>query len=144
MAVTTTHGVTAQEVVDDLPFDTTYVDQSRSRPLNLDLVEKWIERGAGVLNALLSSRGIDPSTLTGDSAELVRMGVFAYATYRALSKLGADDREVRDAYAEWKEVRNVVRTMPEEMGDAAPTLVYSNIDPDSPTEKTFGEDFGGW
>lgn len=144
MAVSTTHGVSAQEVVDDLPYTTTYVEQSDSKPLNLDLVEKWIERGAGVLNALLSSRGIDTATLAGDSAELVRMGVFAYANYRALVKLKAEEAEIRGAKSEWKEVRDVVRKMPEEMGDAAPTLVYSNVDGANPTEKNFGSDFGGW
>jgi len=147
MPVSTTHNVDADDVLGEVPYETQYVTQSDSTPLCKDDIDGWIASASGILNALLTSRGFSPASLGDDEAEVLRAGVIAWAKAKTLSRLKADADEIRDARREYEDYRDVVRKMPQELGNSqtASMTVHSNVDPDAPTAKKWDSDsFGGW
>lgn len=146
MAVSTTHDVTAQDVLDDLPYVTKHITAT-SEPLSTTLIERWVTQGAGQLNAIMTRHGIDPTTLGDDESELVRSGIIAYALAKSLQKRDADDAEIDRAWETWGSVRKTLRELPQDLGDSenADAVIISNVDADDPTVKRWDSDgFGGW
>ena len=147
MAVSSTHSVTAQNVLDELPVQTSKITATSNR-INTSKVTDWIERASGVLNALLTKAGIDPTSLGDDESELVRSGIIAYAAGQASVVMQNIPADVRSSYwDDWKDVKKILRESPQELGSAqdATDIIVSNIDPTDATTKEWDTDgFGGF
>lgn len=146
MAVSTTHSVTAQDVLDELPQRTAHVTAT-SEPLNTTQIERWVSQASGQLNAIMARHGIDPTTLGNDESELVRSGIIAYAAAKSLTRANAADADVRRQWETWGSVRKTLRDSPQDLGDSqkAENQIGSNVDPANPTPKKWGTDgFKGW
>jgi hypothetical protein len=121
-----THNVTADDVVEDLPFATGTVTAT-SKGLNTPMVERWVKAAAGQLNAILIRKGFDVDNLGENESELVRMGISAFARGRALKKREYDG--AGDELAIFNDVKDTIRRMDQDMGETAPTAnsIHSNI-----------------
>jgi hypothetical protein len=146
MAVSTTHDVAAQDVLDELTFNTEHVGATTS-PLSTTMIDQWVIQAAGQLNAIMTRHAIDPTTLGDDEAELVRAGVIAYAAAKALTRTHGAEADVRRQWETWGSVRKTLRETPQDLGASqlAENQIVSNIDVDNPTPKRWNSaNFGGW
>ena len=136
------HDVTPGDVVDRLPMASGTVT-SDSAGLTTGMIENWIRSAAGILNAVLRSRGIDPDNLEDEERELMREGIIAYAESKALAARDYDDEKVGRAYEHWKDTREIIREFPTDFdSDDASNRVKSN---ESTTKPRWSADkFGGW
>lgn len=131
MAVTT-FGVSAQDVLNTLPADTSNVTNT-SAGLNTEQIEGFIERASGQVSATLVRHGIDPAALGDNERELVRDAVIAYAAVYSLERIGGAQDQITRRQEEWRSIIKLLREQPQNLGasqDATTAQkVRSNIDP---------------
>lgn len=131
MAVTT-FGVSAQDVLNTLPADTSNVTNT-SAGLNTEQIEGFITRASGILSATLERHGINPASLADNGLELAREAVIAYAAEKSLERIGASADQINRRRDEWNQLLKELRSTPQNLGVAqdVPTAqkVRSNIDP---------------
>lgn len=110
-----THGVTHSDALDELDVDQSLISSSSDR-LSTTQIDRWIDRGAGQLNAILRARSIDPSSVADDERELIRSGVIAYAAAKSYRALGRSD-SADPHWEEWSSVRKTLRERDRDLGD---------------------------
>lgn len=150
MAVTT-FGVSAQDVLNTLPADTSNVTPT-SNGLNTAQVEDFIERASGQVSATLVRHGIDPAALGDNERELVRDAVIAYAAAYSLERIGGAQDQITRRLDEWRGLIKLLRDQPQNLGasqDATTAQkVRSNIDPSArrPEDRRRwnSRNFSGW
>jgi hypothetical protein len=145
MAVTTTHNVDAQDVLDELPVQNSKVTAT-SNSLNTTKIEEWINRASGTVNALLNRVGVDPTQLGDDEAEFVRGAIIAYACARSAIVVPTISESVRESFWDtWKDARRTLKDSPQDLGKSQSSPIKSNVDTQEPTEKKWdSSNFRGW
>ena len=123
------YGLTAQDVIDELPANTRGVSSS-SAGLSTTQIEGWIALASGVVTALLqrSAALVTEAQTDGTAARAVaRDAILAYATAKALGKgaNGADPR-IAEAWQRWRDAIQQLRDYPTVLGDAQPSRVVSS------------------
>lgn len=124
------HSVTVDMVLDTLPVNTTQVTAT-SNGLNLGLVEGYISRAAGQVNALLVRHGMSPESLDPNSSQVAQDAIVAYSAAYSLERLGASPDQIERRLREYKELINTLKTDPQSLGSAQDQVsalgVKSNI-----------------
>lgn len=129
------HGVSAQDVLATLPMNTTAVS-ANSNGLNFGLIDGYIERAAGQVNAQLTRHGMDPAALDPDSSQIARDAIIAYAAAQSLERAGAAADQIERRLREWRDLVQLLKREPQAMGASqGPTnIVKTNItEPDRPS-----------
>lgn len=141
MAVSTTHGVTVETMIGSLPFAAGTITPTSDGLRTTDL-QAWIDEAAGQCNALLVRHHIHITTLSGDTVELVRAGIRAYVTARALSHRHFPQEQIAREWEQWNSVRKTLREDPQSLGNdqVASNQVVSNVDTANPTRSRFDRD----
>lgn len=128
-----THNVTHDVVVYEewSPGGTIYEADDTSRRIHRALIEGWVESGAGLLNGILESKGIDPDELADypNAQAMVRAAIIDYVMHRIMRKLG--ETGAAESYLEsFRDARNTLSKRPEELGDAQDPVdaVPSSVD----------------
>lgn len=111
------HTVTVEMVLDTLPVNTTTVTAT-SNGLNYGMVDGFISRAAGQVNALLVRHGISPESLDPDSSQLAQDAIVAYSAAYSLEKLGASPDLIERRLREYKELINTLKSDPQSLGSA--------------------------
>lgn len=128
------HGVTVDDVLGELGIDASQIGSSGTR-INTGVIDDYLRRAKGTIDAVLVARGIDPDGLNADHAQImVENAVLGYATARSFRRLGRFS-SAESWWADWKDglewARNREGDLANEVGDD----VDSNVD--TTDEKTF-------
>lgn len=144
-----TYGITYNDPLDEIGgFDATQISAT-STPFTTTDVEKWIDRGAGILEGLRASLGL---TISTESAKApFREGIISFAKAKCYERLNRLD-DARAAMSDFRESKRSIREMPDEVDNAggADSQIKSNIDTNEPTKRKFGTytkrngGFKGW
>lgn len=151
-----THGVVAERegttlstgqvnILDSYPAsDATRITET-SVGVSLPQLRTLIDRCAGRFNAVLTGKGMDPSTLSEDTSATIQAGIVAYVISRTLIRLGR--YEQADRYtSEYEDVLATLREMTSDLGadQSSAGTIKTNISLTSPTRRSWGTDFDGW
>ena len=139
-----THTVTTSTVLAGLPFAEGTVT-STSSGLNTGVLASWIEEAAGHVNAILVGRGLDPTALDANTAQVAKSCIHAYARAMALTKRQFPADEVSRQWELYNSGRKTLRDL-DELGasGAAADGVSSNVRASKgcATKALFGREFG--
>lgn len=94
------------------------------------------------MNAMLENHGMDPDDLGSNETALIQSGIIAYAVSRTLHKVGRHE-DAAPYDEEWKETIEILRTYPDEMGEAREDAPGPRSNLTNKTRK-WGENFKGW
>lgn len=126
------HGVSAQDVLQTLPVNTVSVTATSSG-LNFGIIDGFVERAAGQVNAQLVRHGMEPTSLDPNSTQIARDAIIAYAAAQALERMGGSAEQIERRLREWRDLTQLLRQQPQVMGaaqDAASAqLPRSNVIP---------------
>lgn len=124
------HGVTYVEVLETLPVDTARVT-ANSNGLNFGIVDSYIARAAGMVNAQLVRHGVVPESLDPNTAQIAQDAIITYAAAFCLERLGASPDQIERRMREWKELFNMLKKEPQVLGSAQDgaeqNVVKSNV-----------------
>lgn len=137
------HGVGHDDVLATLPADTRNVSAT-SVGLNYGLVDGYIERAAGQVNALLARQGF--GTLDANSTQVARDAIIAYAAAYSLERMGAQADQIDRRMGEWARLTKLLKEDPQSMGtaqDAAGTLGVKSNAPACATARRWGSKAAG-
>lgn len=130
------HGVSYDLVVQILPADTTRITAT-SNGLNFGLIDNFIARAAGMVNAQLVRHGIEPSSLDFNTSQLAQDAIISYAAAFCLERLGGAPDQIERRMREWDKLLKLLMDKPQALGSAqdAPgaSVVKSNVNTSSPT-----------
>lgn len=131
-------GVSAKDVLDTLPSDTTNVNAT-SKGLNTQQIEGFISRASGQISAILVRHGISPDSLGDDEIELIRDAVIAYASGYSLERIGSSSEQINRRFEEWKRLVDMIQSTPQNLGESqnvqSAQKVKSNINPNCPSPR---------
>lgn len=111
------HGVTHVDVVETLPTDTTRIN-ANSNGLNFGIVDSYIARAAGMVNAQLVRHGVEPESLDPNTAQIAQDAIISYSAAFCLERLGASPDQIERRLREWKEMLNLLKKEPQALGSA--------------------------
>jgi len=124
------HGVTYENVLDTLPVDVTSVT-AVSNGLNFGIVESFITRAAGIVNAQLVRHGMSPDSLDANTTQIVQDALITYSAAFCLERLGASPDQIERRLREWKSILDMLKSEPQSLGSAQDgseqLLVKSNV-----------------
>lgn len=115
--VTYLHGVTYVEVLETLPINTANVT-ANSVGLNFGIVDSYIARAAGMVNAQLVRHGVEPESLDPNTAQIAQDAIISYSAAFCLERLGASPDQIERRLREWKEMLNLLKKEPQALGSA--------------------------
>jgi hypothetical protein len=125
-----THGVTPTEVLQTLPVDTTRVSAD-SNGLNLGIVDGYIARAAGQVNAQLARHGIEPEALDPNTTQIAQEAIIQFSAALCLERLGASPDQIDRRRSDWRDLFDLLQRSPQVLGSAQDTaeavVVKSNV-----------------
>lgn len=125
-----THNVTVKMVLDTLPVNTTTVT-ANSNGLNYGIIDGFIARAAGQVNAALVRHGISPRGMDQDSSQVAQDAIVAYSAAYSLERLGSSSELVERRLREYEKLMTLLKKDPNSLGaaqDATRPQVLSNAD----------------
>lgn len=125
MAVTS-FGVTAADVLERVPFDTTQVSAT-SRPISTGDIETYIQDGSSSFVAVLTRAGLDPDSLNDDTMRQVRDAVEAYAVAECLDVIGISSQTMRNARQKYDDLLERYSSKPSMLSTTNKNRVRTNI-----------------
>lgn len=128
------HGVTVDHVLGELGIDASQIGGGGTR-LNTGVVDDYLRRAKGTIDAILVARGIDPAGLNADHAQIVvESAVLGYAVARAFRRLGRF-QSADSWWQDWQDGLDWARNREGDLGNEVGSEVDSNVD--TSDEKAF-------